>query len=124
MNLMRFKKAKCKVQQLGGGNPLSQHRLGEGWMESSPVKKDLGMQVGDNWDMSWQYVLAAQKAKRLLGCRSREGILPLCSAPLRPPPCVQLWGPQHKTDMDLLKQVQRRPRRWFKGWSSCAAEKG
>jgi len=27
-NLMKFKKAKCKVQQLGRGNPKQKHRLG------------------------------------------------------------------------------------------------
>jgi len=42
--------------------------------------------------------------------RSREGILPLCSALARPhlESCIQLWSPQHRKDMDLLARVQRR----------------
>ena len=60
-------------------------------------------------DVSWQCVLAAQKAncilaylKRSMASRSREVILPLYSALVRPCPeyCIQLWGLQHK-DMDL-----------------------
>jgi len=29
--------------------------------------------------------------------------------------CVLLWGPQHKKDMDMLKQVQRRATKMIRG---------
>jgi len=115
-------------------------RLGEMFLftryttaRDSPVEKYLGVLVDEKLDMSQQCALAAQKANHILGCikssvasRSRNGILPLCSALVRPhlESCIQLWSPQHSKDMDLLERVQRRPRKWSEGWSTSRVRKG
>jgi len=106
-------------------------RLGGDWLKSSPEEKDLGVPVEEKLNMSWQCALAAQKANHILGCikrsmasRSREVILPLYSTLMRPHLvyCVQLWSPQRKRDVDVLKRVQRRAMKMNRGMEYLSCE--
>ena len=93
---------------------MHQYRSGADLLERSSAEKELGVLVGNRLAVSQQCTLVAMKASGILGClpkslasRSREVILPLSSALLRPhlESCVSFWASQLKKDRELLERV-------------------
>jgi len=89
---MGFSKSECQVLLLKEDNPRYVYRLGEKFMDSSPVEMGEKVLLDKKLDICQQHALASQKANSILGCINkgvasweRENIVPsllcLCEDP-------------------------------------------
>lgn len=112
-NLIKFSKTKCQVLHPVKAVPSTNTGCTEnGLTAEKKQEKNLGVLFDEKLDMARQCEFTAQKANRVLGSirrsvssRLRKVIFHLYSALRRPhlQYSIQLWSPQHKRDMELLK---------------------
>lgn len=133
---MKLKKAKDRDFHLGTHNPQTQLRLWATWLDSSIMKRDLGVLVEKRLNMSEQSSVVAKQANRMLSCinkgivsRGKDVIHPLYSVLVRShlEYCVHFGSPLYRKDAGRLERIQRRATRmirWLEdlsqeGWENC-----
>ena len=126
-----FQQGQVQGPAPGEEQPHASVQSGADLLGSSSAERDLGVLVDDRLTMSQQRALAAKMANGILGCirrsvasRSREVLLPLYSALVRPhlESCVQFWAPHFEKDEELLERVQWRATRMMRGLEHLSYE--
>lgn len=102
--------------------------LGLDWPESSFIHQT-GGPAGDQVDheaMTSPHSKEIHQPPRLsVASKSREGILPLCSALVGQFQLLgPVWAPQYDRDIDILERVQKRATELMKGLEHLTYERG
>ena len=111
---MKFNETMCWVLHFDHNNPMQYCRLGQSGY--CVEEKNLGVRVSMQCSRSQQCAQVAKTANSILACirnsvssRSREVVVPLYSAEMRPCLlyCVQFCVPHYKKDNEAQENVQR-----------------
>ena len=100
VNGMRFTKAKCQVLHFGHSNPVQRYRLRAEGLDDCEEERDLGgvgPYLAEREPTVCPCAQEGQCIRISVVSRSREVIIPLYSALVRPhlEYCVQFWAPHY-----------------------------
>ena len=114
---MPFNAKKCVVMHLGHKNPLYSYQINGHTLESTPIQRDLGVQIHESLKPFHHITKQVNRANSILGqlkktmsFKSKDVLVMLFKTIVRPhlEYASTVWRPWLKKDIELLEKVQRR----------------